>query len=434
VTLNDGAGNVTFQFAPVFTTFVTYRLTRTPNKIDQALLTNALNTIEAKYPFSPSGVFMVISYGLPYFRKIGKPVLVNAFIPKLRSNQNRLVLEEAVPGPTDVSSANPDIVKERFNVPVKIEGNDVMLELRSDSPAVIQDIINYINGATRLNGQPVPPAGLSNLMKVTSARQMFTQIGLPRKLADQNHLPFADEINPNSPMWMGFADQHTNGGGPPAITTFVGNASARLTTARAGDYFDNGSIVHLSHVIEDLAQFYNRGADGSEPETFIERCQYMFRSTPIPSEGNPADQFTNGGGPAYIDNVFNGVNDAENNAKAIGTFEDGHRMGHLSALQRSSRAADGTPLHIRNDGPGFDNMDVPDGSKQPKLQFAMFFPTSDFFRTLRINTAALDLVEANDVEEADNGLERFLTATRRQNFLSPPRRHRAFPLTEFSLF
>ena len=30
----------------------------------------------------------------------------------------------------------------------------------------------------------------------------------------------------------------------------------------------------------------------------------------------------------------------------------------------------------------------------------------------------------------DNGLERFITAPRRQNFLAPPRRHRGFPLLE----
>jgi hypothetical protein len=29
--------------------------------------------------------------------------------------------------------------------------------------------------------------------------------------------------------------------------------------------------------------------------------------------------------------------------------------------------------------------------------------------------------------ESDNGLERFTTSTRRQNFLIPPRCHRAFP-------
>lgn len=34
------------------------------------------------------------------------------------------------------------------------------------------------------------------------------------------------------------------------------------------------------------------------------------------------------------------------------------------------------------------------------------------------------------VAEQDNGLEGFLTHARRQNFLVPPRRHRAFPLVE----
>ena len=107
-------------------------------------------------------------------------------------------------------------------------------------------------------------------------------------------------------------------------------------------------------------------------------------------------------------------------------------MGHLSALQRSSRAADGTPIHIRMDGPGLDNLDVPDGSVQPKLQFTIFVPTADFFRLMRVNQASLDLVQQFGVDPDDNGLERFLTATRRQNFLIPPRRHRAFPLVELA--
>jgi hypothetical protein len=33
-------------------------------------------------------------------------------------------------------------------------------------------------------------------------------------------------------------------------------------------------------------------------------------------------------------------------------------------------------------------------------------------------------------DPSDNGLERFITATRRQNFLVPPGRHRAFPFAE----
>ena len=107
-------------------------------------------------------------------------------------------------------------------------------------------------------------------------------------------------------------------------------------------------------------------------------------------------------------------------------------MGHLSCLQRVSRAADGTPIHLRMDGPGFDSMDVPGGGNQPKLQFTIFVPSADFFATLRARQASLDLQRAYNVQPSANGLERFITATRRQNFLIPPRRHRAFPLTEFT--
>jgi hypothetical protein len=84
------------------------------------------------------------------------------------------------------------------------------------------------------------------------------------------------------------------------------------------------------------------------------------------------------------------------------------------------------------DGPGYDAMDVPGGGSQPKLQFTIFVPTAEFFRTLRTSQASLDLQDKYSVSVQDNGLERFLTATRRQNFLIPPRRYRAFPLTEFT--
>ena len=87
-------------------------------------------------------------------------------------------------------------------------------------------------------------------------------------------------------------------------------------------------------------------------------------------------------------------------------------------------------MHIRIDGPGFDSMDVPDGSDASRsCSSPAFVPTADFFRHMRRNQAALDLVESQSRSTPrDNGLERFMTSTRRQNFLSPPRRHRAFPL------
>lgn len=423
---------VQVQFGPVHTVFLTARLLRTPNRVDQAELSRALAIIESFYPFSSDGVFTFVAYGIPYFRRLPS-VLVAATVPRLRSDLSRFVLEEAQPSPTDVSPANPGISKLRFNVPVRIENNDLLFTLRSDNTAILSDVINWLAGSNVLRGVIVRSPAFRTLLTFTSSRAMFQQIGLPRFVADSNHLPFAPFVNPQSPMWMGFADQQTNGSGPAPIVTFQGNSSARLTTALPGDYFDNGSIQHLSHDIIDMLQWFDMADANSAPGpdgVFTERVQYMFHSPAI-DPGN-ADQFTNGGGPAFLPNENRGPNYAAQTAQGIGTEDNEHRMGHLSTLQRSSRAADGTPIHIRMDGPGFDNLDVPDGSNQPKLQFTVFVPSADFFATMRRNQASLDLASKFNVPEEDNGLERFLTATRRQNFLVPPRRHRAFPLVEFT--
>jgi hypothetical protein len=52
---------------------------------------------------------------------------------------------------------------------------------------------------------------------------------MPRGLAESNGFAYAEEINSDSPMWMGFLDQQTNGAGPAAICTFAG---ARSSTCR----------------------------------------------------------------------------------------------------------------------------------------------------------------------------------------------------------
>ena len=423
---------VLVRFGPVFTYFVPARLTRTPTKADQTVLANALNRIEQAYAFSPSGIFTFVSYGIPYFNRLPGGMsgsLVTSHLPVVRDSFFP-VLQEAVASPTDVVSGN-GITKETFNVPVRIESNDLLLTLRSDTRANLDDVLNWLKGSNRLRGAVVTSPAFNGLVSFQATRFMFQQNGLPRSVANANNLPFAGRVNPQSPMWMGFADQQVAGSGPAAICTFVGNASAALTTARPGDYFDNGSIQHLSHDILDLPQFYALpNEDPPAGETFEERVQYMFRSNPFPSHGN-ADQFTDGGGPAFLANTFQGVNDAF--ANATGQTEEGEpRLGHESCLQRSSRANDGTPIHIRMDGTGFDAMDVPNGTNQPKLQFTVFVPHAEFFRVMRVNQASLDFQVAFAVPADDNGLERFMTATRRQNFLVPPRRHRAFPLLELT--
>jgi hypothetical protein len=436
-TLNDGGGTITVQLPPVHTVFITAALNRAPTKADQTNLANALATIEATYPFRADGIFTFVSYGIPYFNKLPgglNGTLVASHMPRLTTDNSRFALEEAVPSPTDVSPANPGITKQTFNIPVRIETNDLLITVRSDNSTIISDVLAWLGGSNRLKNAAVPsPTLFQGLAIATSSRAMFVGVSLPRNMAETHGFSYSQQINSDSPMWMGFLDQHTNGAGPAPICTFAGNASAKLTTANAGDYFDNASIQHLSHVIQDLAQFYALpSASDTAGEPYTERVQYMFRSNPIPSTGNASNQFNNGGGPAYLPNVFQGAGDAAANAQAVNTFGGEHRMGHLSGLQRSSRAADGTPIHARMDGPGLDSLDVPGGSAQPKLQFSIFTPTAEFFRLMRVNQASLDLVHQFGVVDEDNGLERFLTATRRQNFLMPPRRHRAFPLLELT--
>jgi hypothetical protein len=483
LTLNDGAGDVRAQFGPVFSYFVPAKLTRCPTPDDQLTLDNALNLIEEFYDFSPSGLFVFASYGVPYFDKLPGGIngpLVQEFMPQILSGQNpdgtTNALAEAVAMPTDVvgglvggpGAPVPNVTKDRFNVDVAIESNDLLLHMRSDSLRNLNDVLAWLKGSNALAGYGIESPHWNGLVRFGTTRVQFVQRGLPRHTADQAGFEFAPRINPRSPMWMGFLDQQTDSSGPAQICTFAGNASASLTTATEGDYFGQGSIMHFSHVIEDLYQFFstpNQDPRHPDGEAATERMMYMFRAnqvrTPngLPAPFNGGDPFTNGGCPAFINNRFQGPNDAFLDAQDAGgtfnpndpagtqqteTFTGLGRVGHESALQRSSRAADGTPIHLRMDGPGFSTMDVPAfqdfpggnnvpaGSQQPKLQFAMFIPSAEFFRQMRTNVAAQDLQVQFKVDPDDNGLERFITATRRQNFLTPPRPVRAFPLVEYT--
>jgi hypothetical protein len=420
---------ITYQMPPVHTVFLTAQLKRTPTKADRTELKRALTKLENAYPWGAEGLVTYAAYGVPYFNRLD-PDLVASHMPHLLSDPTRYALEEAVPSPKDIVGGN-GITKLRYPVPVVIEDNDLLLTLRSDNANFLQDALKWLHGSDYLRGKQTTSPKFHRMMTFTSNRTMFVQQGLTRSMAEQHDLPYQQYIQPDSPMWMGFLDQQTNGAGPPPVVTFQGNATAKLTDAAAGDYFDNGSIQHLSHNILDMLQWFAMSTPDASPgpdSTFDERVQYMFHSPPI-AKGY-RDQFLNGGGPSMLQNEFRGPQYAVVTAQGIGVSE--RRCGHLSSLQRSSRAADGTPMHIRMDGPGYDAMDVPDGTKQPKLQFSIFVPTSEFFRQMRVNQAAVDLEQQFAMREEDNGLERFITATRRQNFLVPPRRNRVFPLMEIT--
>ncbi len=420
---------------PINTAFVTARLARTPSKADAGRMESALRAIEANYPYASGGIFTHVAYSDNYFNRLPANI-VNANMPRTLAG-NQPVLKRAVASPSDIAPGghNFELRRPEFNVPLRLEDNDILFTVRGDDSSYVADVVRFLQGSNRLVGRPVTSPRFDAGMTITSTRAMFVQMGLPRIIADQNNLIFKDFVNPFSPMWMGFADQQVDASAPAPDVTFVGGHGIKLTTAQPGSYFDNGAIQHLSHVLLDLRQFYFDGTPPEQPgddtrEPFDERLQYMFEAPPQ-IQGD-TDPFRNGGGPrnqtlgSFLPNRFRGAGYARTSAQQFA------RIGHISALHRSGRTADGRPIHIRIDGPGFDAMDTTTGRNTPKLQFSGFFPSADFFADLRRNQSSVDLLEEFDLEEEDHGLERFITATRRQNFLVPPRRHRGFPLIELT--
>jgi hypothetical protein len=224
-TVNDGGGNVTVQLPPVHTVFITAALGRTPTTADQQNLSNALATIESTYQFAAAGILTFIAYGVPYFSRLPGGMtgsLVSSHMPRLAADNSRFALEEALPSPTDVSSANPGLTKQRFNVPVKIERNDLLITLRSDNSTIITDVVAWLGGSNKLNGQSVPsPTLFKGLATVTSSRAQFVGVSLPRNMAETHGFSFSQQVNSDSPMWMGFLDQQTNGAGPAATAVLA---------------------------------------------------------------------------------------------------------------------------------------------------------------------------------------------------------------------
>ena len=152
--------DVQFQMPPVHTVFLTAALERTPTRADQAEMNRVLAALERAYPWGAAHLVTFVAYGPPYFDRLpgGRAsCLVARHVPRLASDANRYVLEEAQPGPTDVSPANREISKFRYNVDVRIERNDMLFTLRGDNPGTLSDVLAWFSGSGKLRGTRSPP-------------------------------------------------------------------------------------------------------------------------------------------------------------------------------------------------------------------------------------------------------------------------------------
>jgi hypothetical protein len=389
----DPHSGVDIIVPPVWNVAITARLTRGPGSHERRRLETALQAVESAYPYSPSGVFALVAYGLPYFRAHVAPALLEAHMPRMKDSGDRALL---------------DAVRFAGDSPATaLEENDILLHLRSDNLSNLRDVQHaLLGGSGTLAGRAAPAADLSDLFDVTSVRTGFIGSGLPRRMAEHAGLPFAGQIPADSPLFMGFTSTQRLGQAREQTVAFdrpPDRLLQPLTTASHGDYFAGGTTVHLSHLVENLEAWYAL--------PYAERSRRMFHLNAVAPDNRVTvqTQWLNPN-PATVD------------------AREHHVLGHNETVQRGSRTPQGQALQLRVD---FNTMDPLDSSSpHPGVHFMAFTPGSEIFHRSRRAMDATTIAGRYAIPHAANGINSFIRASRRQNFLVPPRRHRAFPLTE----
>ncbi|HEX9069339.1 MAG TPA: hypothetical protein VF807_11280 [Ktedonobacterales bacterium] len=392
-TAPDPESAVQVDIPPVWSLVITALLAHPPTLAGRQRLEAALRAVEAAYPYAPSGVFMVMGYGLPFFRAHVRPQTFAAHLPRM-ADTGMPALLDAIAFPSDPAT-------------LKLEANDVVLHLRSDTLDHLHDVQHALFGRSgTLAGRRAPDADLTGLLSVTSVRSGFVGRGLPRHMAKQAHLAVADQIPEAAPLFMGFTSSQHNGQAHEEAVSFDGRRHpllAPLTTALPTDYFAGGTTMHLSHLTENLDAWY--------AISYNERLARMFDSGAVSREGR-----------VTVETAWLNPNPAEVHASQTGI------IGHNEAIQRGSRSPEGQALQMRAD---FNTMDALDGQPPaPGVHFVAFTAGSQIFHQSRLAMDGVDITEKHTLQAHGNGINDFIQAMRRQNFLVPPRAHRAFPLIE----
>src|SRR5260370_25794697 len=180
-------------------------------------LESVLLGLEQKFAPTPSGLGVLVAWGLPYFHNyipsLGKTsgffkagtrypayMPVDLVVSKLEGHTVYAV-QEAMTFPSDQPPAG-------FG-PVRLEQNDVAVVLRSDS------LTNVMEGMNAIFGTGSNRAG--SLFTVTSIRRGFAGGGfygrhtLPSRLALAANLPFPKSIPPHAELFLGFNNTpHSN--------------------------------------------------------------------------------------------------------------------------------------------------------------------------------------------------------------------------------
>jgi hypothetical protein len=387
----------------------------------QARLEHAVAAVEARYPSTPAGLGVTIGWGLPYFRRL---------VPKLQDGRR---YPSYLPVDRSASRAKRKPVAAVLDAApfasdpagVHLGADDVVFLLRSDTVGHIDD------------GQHSIVDALGDLFTVTSVRNGFVGggfgagPGLAKQMALAAGVPGADLIVDGVQMFLGFTSTQKAAMAPDRIASF--ETLPGLTDQKPTSYWAAGAAMHLSHLSEDLEQWW-------QTVPFTDQLRAMTR----PGLTVPDKTYT----------IAEDVSRVETSADVHSDLSRFGGVGHSAALQTVTRLhADtrdvygvvrprGSALISRAD---FNTLDNPftqsvvtgEVSATPAagVHFVAFAPSSDLFNRAR---RAMDGALGDgsklplDPRATAQGFNSFVHATHRQNFIAPPRAHRSFPLAELA--
>ena len=393
---------------PLHSEIVTATLDASDLRSAQHDLEQTLRELDARHAPDPAGLGVTVAYGLPYFERF-VPAQAKAHLPF-----DRRARKSVLPPSRRFPSDPHDTI---------LESNDVAVLLRSDRR-------DHIDAARKALFDDLP------YLKMTSIRRGFAGGGfagkqsLPKKMAVAAGVPGADLIPDTSELFLGFTSTQKAGLGPRLIAN---HETLGFVDLRGG-YFHGGTHMHLSHITEDLEAWYLNF-------DFDERVLTAFRPG---MTGVKQGTQTVAQGPADVSSA----------AQVSRQFASTGRFGHSASLQPSSRLQQdvtgpdgtvypkGTSIPQRAD---FNTLDNPFAwtatpqhdrfSREPAagVHFVVFNPSGDDFERNRL---AMDGVLPDGTKldvgprSRAQGFNSVLSTTHRQNFLVPPRRHRALPLVE----
>ena len=394
---------------------LTFTLDAAALRAAQHRLARALEEIESIFPVQPSGMFMQVAYGLPYFERYLPHQLVDQHMPKAIEDGRvgRWALIDAVRFPKDPMG-------------IVLEDNDICFHFKSDYQDNITAVIRalFYPGEKHLNGIPVDSVNVADLFRVTSIRRGFLGKNLPKIIATRQGIPGADKIPDGAMLFMGFTSSHVHGlaqGNLPSFETIPG-----YTDATPSSYFAGGTAMHLSHILIDLERWY--GLDHRE------RLHRMFN--PRRAEGPEVLS------PSQAPDTSTFKSELEQDAQTYKVIGHNAQMQHVTRVDKDTttvygeRLVRGTVIFLRQD---FDTIENPFEywsedrvSPLPKagVHFIGMAPSAELFERVRREMDAVELQRKYMLADENVGFTKFLVTTHRQNFLLPPREHRSFPLAE----